>query len=219
MWVAKFVFDASKAVIGSAAIKNKLQIHCYPVSVYRQGSSIRVSFVMVLSHDHAASFNKELKSTGRVTFCSQKGNFIIGQFIEPCKYEMIYNPELMHLKPWIIDGETGTETFVIGSWKRRNLTRISDIIKEKHLGKMLYIKRKEPSDFFMVNMLPKLTSKQRKAIELAIKNGYYFFPRKTNLEDLAKAMHVSYSTFQAHLRKAEHKLIPHLYSWSGGGEN
>jgi hypothetical protein len=219
MWVAKFSFDASKALIGRLAIKKKVQVLCYPVSVCRESSGIRVSFVMVLHHDRSGSFRKELKGTGRVIFCGQKDNFLMGQLVESDKYEMIYNPEILHLRPWVIDGETGTETFVMGSWRRRNLTRISEIIKEKHLGKMLYIKRKEPSDFFMVNMLPKLTSKQRRALELAVKHGYYFFPRKTTLEDLAKGMHVSYSTFQAHLRKAEHKLIPYLYSWSGGGEN
>ena len=215
MWVGKFTFDASKALIGRLAIKNRVQLHCYPVSICKHDYGIRVSFVIVLHHDHTEGFKKDLKNNSRIVFCNHKYNFIIGQLIEPDKYEMIYNPEVVHLRPWLIDGETGVETLVIGSWKRKHLTRIADIIKEKHLGRMLYIKREEPSDFCMVNVLPKITTRQRKAFEIAIKNGYYSYPRRTTLEVLSKIMQVSYSTFQAHLRKAEQKVIPYLYSWTG----
>jgi predicted DNA binding protein len=78
------------------------------------------------------------------------------------------------------------------------------------MGRLMYIKRKEVSDFFLVNVMPKMTSKQRKAIELAIKNGYYDYQRKVTLKTLSRIMRLSYATYQAHLRKAEQKLIPFL---------
>jgi hypothetical protein len=59
---------------------------------------------------------------------------------------------------------------------------------------------------------PKITVKQRKALELAVHGGYYDYPRKITLEDLAKQMGVSYATYQAHLRKAEQKLLPALWA-------
>jgi predicted DNA binding protein len=61
---------------------------------------------------------------------------------------------------------------------------------------------------------PELTDKQKTAIELAIKNGYYEYPRKIELKKLAKIMKVSYSTYQAHLRKAEKSLIPFFFEKS-----
>jgi len=78
-----------------------------------------------------------------------------------------------------------------------------------HIGK-IGIKWRDIQDFFMVNVMPKITEKQRRAIDLAIKKGYYEYPRKTTLKSLAKTMNISYSTFQAHLRKAEQKLLPGL---------
>lgn len=58
---------------------------------------------------------------------------------------------------------------------------------------------------------PELTERQRRAMELAIKNGYYDSPRKTNIKKLAKISGLSFSTFQVHLRKAEEKLIPYYF--------
>jgi len=36
--------------------------------------------------------------------------------------------------------------------------------------------------------------------------------KKTKMEDLAKIMGISYSTYQAHLKKAEGKIIPEVYN-------
>ena len=56
--------------------------------------------------------------------------------------------------------------------------------------------------------MPKLTKNQKKAIEIAYNSGYYTYPRKMSLEDLAKIAGIGISTFQEHLRKAEMKLLP-----------
>jgi hypothetical protein len=50
--------------------------------------------------------------------------------------------------------------------------------------------------------------KQREAVELAIQHGYYDYPRKVEVQELAKMAKLAFSTYQAHLRKAERKLIP-----------
>ena len=42
-------------------------------------------------------------------------------------------------------------------------------------------------------------------------NGYYRFPRKTNLKKLAKLMNVALPTYQEHLRKAEINLMPNFF--------
>ena len=54
----------------------------------------------------------------------------------------------------------------------------------------------------------KITDKQKAALETAVAHGYYHYPRKTTVEELAKISGISRSTFQEHLRKAEAKLIP-----------
>ncbi len=37
------------------------------------------------------------------------------------------------------------------------------------------------------------------------------YPKKINMEKLAKMMGISYSTYQAHLKKAESKMLPSIY--------
>ena len=51
-------------------------------------------------------------------------------------------------------------------------------------------------------------------MNLAIKHSYYDYPRKIELEKLADIMKISYSTYQAHLRKAEKKLLPFFFESS-----
>ena len=46
-----------------------------------------------------------------------------------------------------------------------------------------------------------LTDKQKEAMGLAIKHGYYEYPRKIDVQDLARESKLSFSTFHAHLRK------------------
>ena len=57
-------------------------------------------------------------------------------------------------------------------------------------------------------MHPHFTENQKQALNLAIKNGYYDYPRKISIQDLAKHLDLSFSTFHAHLRKAEQKILP-----------
>jgi len=60
------------------------------------------------------------------------------------------------------------------------------------------------------HIMPKLSNKQKEAIQLAVKEGYFDFPRKINLEGIAKRMKISKQTLQQHLRIAEKKLVPFL---------
>ncbi len=56
--------------------------------------------------------------------------------------------------------------------------------------------------------MPNLSKQQQKALELAIENKYYGYPRKITLKKLATLMNISESTYQFHLAKAESKVIP-----------
>lgn len=55
-----------------------------------------------------------------------------------------------------------------------------------------------------------LTRKQLEALNLAVANGYYTWPRRISLAELAALVGLSRRTFQDHLRKAEAKLMPNL---------
>lgn len=52
-----------------------------------------------------------------------------------------------------------------------------------------------------------LTDKQREALTLALEEGYYERPRKSDLGDLADGLAISKSAVSQRLRTAETKLI------------
>jgi len=58
--------------------------------------------------------------------------------------------------------------------------------------------------------LSRLTEKQRRALIAAYTLGYYDVPKKIGLVQLAERLDLAYSTLEAHLRKAERRLLSHL---------
>jgi predicted DNA binding protein len=62
--------------------------------------------------------------------------------------------------------------------------------------------------------LSRLTGKQRKVFTTAYALGYYDLPRRINLAQLAEKLNLARSTLDAHLRKAERRLLNHIMNES-----
>lgn len=56
-----------------------------------------------------------------------------------------------------------------------------------------------------------LTEKQRRTLALALDEGYYDRPRKTDLAALADALDISRSAVSQRIRTAEKKLVRHAF--------
>lgn len=122
-----------------------------------------------------------------------------------------YSKRIFFLKPVIVD-EKGYESWEIASWNKENLM---DFIKETKSKikdmidfKVLKIEKSKLSDIYFPQILPELSINQQKALELASHEGYFNYPRKIELRQLAKIMKISLSTYREHLRRAEAKIIP-----------
>jgi len=63
-----------------------------------------------------------------------------------------------------------------------------------------------------VSWKKELTPRQLEAIQLAYRKGFYYYPRKVHIAELAGEARLSRSTYQEHLRLAEIKLIRSLLS-------
>jgi len=98
--------------------------------------------------------------------------------------------------------------------ERKDIEKLVKIGETKYKLKLLEFKQNKIKNLGYLTILPELTDKQKKAIELAIRSGYYEYPRKIHLEKLAKLSNLALSTYQAHLRKAERKLLPYIVSKS-----
>ena len=213
MWVLKLKLDSSKQFMGKLAIKHQISMTGYPLSYYKDKNYlylISAGFIFGEEKNKKALIRDFKKSKETVKF-EATGDFNINITKQPLFTEPVYNPEIIRPNPVIIN-KKGEHTWDLASFNRKALEKVLDFT-EKHLGaKILKFKQEPISNINFTKLLPELTDNQKKAMEIAINNGYSDYPKKIKMQALAKIMNISYSTYQAHLKKAEGKILPDIYA-------
>lgn len=210
MWVGKISFDGSRALIGKKALKHKVTLLVFPLSYTHKKNCIIVNMTGTIFGENKKSFAKDLKKEARVINFELTNDFFVLTIKEPKFSSPIYNENIIHLSPVLIN-EKGLETTNVGCFNKKDINKAITTIEKEFYTKVHYIKEKKVKSISIMKMHPDLTEKQKKAMELAIKNGYYNVPRKISVQTLAKIAGLSFATFQVHLRKAEQKLIPYFF--------
>ena len=212
MWVLKLKLDSSKQLLGRLAIKHKVSMTGYPLSYYKDKNHlylIAAGFIFGEEKNKKALF-REIKKSPEVIKFEKTNDFIINITKQPLFTEPVYNPEIIRPNPVIIN-KTGYHIWDLASFNRKALENVLEFA-EKYLGaQVLKFREEKISNINFTKLLPELTINQKKAMELALNNGYYEYPKKINMESLAKKQGISYSTYQAHLKKAESKILPQIY--------
>jgi predicted DNA binding protein len=128
------------------------------------------------------------------------------------------DPTLLLIPP--IAYEEGWEHLRLIAFKHENVKKLLAKLKED--GFEVEILRKKPFDGYIASSLTLttdalfsgLTDKQVDALLTAFAQGYFRFPRGTDLQTIASKEKISRTTFLEHLKKAENKiitaLIPHI---------
>jgi len=212
MWIAKIKFSEKGTLIGSKAQKNNLNIFGFPLSYSYEKNWVVVHITGTIfgKSEDKNKFVNELKKEKRTVNFELNNDFFIGTIKEPLFAKCVYNKDIIHIAPALIS-DKGYEIITVGSFRKENLTKIINLLKAKRKGKLLSIQQKKIKSISLMRIHPELTDKQKKAIELAIKHGYYHVPRRIDIKQLAKIAKLSFSTYQVHLRKAEAKLIPYFF--------
>ncbi len=212
MWVAKISFDGKQAFLGSRTLKYKVNIFAFPLSFFYQKDHIilHATGILLGEKKNKKSFIKDLKKAERLINLELNQDFFVMTIKEPIMAKAIYNKDLIHLSPALID-ENGLETINIASFEKNQINKAIFTLEKLYKTKIHYIQEKKVKNISIMQENPELTEKQKQAMELAIKQGYYNYPRKTSIEQLAKLSKLSFSTFHAHLRKAEQKLLPFFF--------
>ncbi|MCK4730187.1 MAG: helix-turn-helix domain-containing protein [Candidatus Aenigmarchaeota archaeon] len=190
----------------------KFKVLCYSTLLgrFREGDIEYVSGMhyLVGETQNIKKFVEDLRKDKRVKKLEVKDNVFSLLEISKNIPSNYYNSRSFFVKPVISDID-GYEYWEIGAWEKSTLTKFAVNIKENFAEvKILQFRKSKLTEINFPIVMPMLTVQQRKAIDLAITGGYYKYPKKVSLEKLAKAMKVSLSTYQEHLRKAENKLIP-----------
>ncbi len=212
MWVMKLKLDASKQFLGGYAVKHKVSMVGYTPSYYKDKNwlyLITTGFIFGEEKNKKALI-KDLKKDPRLVEFEMSGDFAVAITKQPLFTEPVYNPKIITPSPMIIN-KNGYIIWELASFDRKVLEKVFEFA-EKHLGAELIKFREEKiSNISSTKLMPELTKKQKRALEIAINKGYYDYPKKIKMQELSKIMGISYSTYQAHLKKAESKILPEIY--------
>ena len=215
MWIAKLRIKHDDCVVGTRCKKFNVSSVGVPIDSYKTKThSNFLHFETLQGKDEdIKAFIEDLKNDKKIKELEVAGNSLFFLVEIPLKNKIPtthYNPKTFFLKPVVVDTD-GYEYWEIGSWKKELLTDfILNLQKEKFDVKILKMQDSKLTNIYFPQVMPFLSKSQRKALELAFANGYYDYPRKIELKDLAKLMKVSLSTFREHLRRAEKKVMPDL---------
>lgn len=219
MWVAKFKIYDKGNKFRELVEKNQIVIYYYPINYYVKNKRyyfIAVGFVQGNNNKFLNELKKFKKGKGRkLELLEVEDNFftiITSNTIseEEKKYvKVFYNPSIISVKP-IIFYKDGWEEWEIASMERKAIEKLIEIGEEVYELKLLKFYKKKMKNFGFLTLLPELTEKQDRALRLALGEGYYNYPRKTSLDKLSKISKLSFSTFQAHVRKAENKILSYV---------
>jgi predicted DNA binding protein len=217
MWTLKIKVREKWNIYNERTKKFKVKLYFYSQNHYEEKGRIHfvASGIIQGEEKQKRKFFSDLKRDKKLKSLEWNKDFFIAVYSEPKKslrsksVRIAYNPRLIFLKPVIID-EEGWEEWEIASTKREDLEIfIHYAEKLKNVdSEIFYLKNKKVENLLIYSMVPKLTDKQKKVLTLAVENGYYGYPRKIKLEQLAKLTNISLSTYQFHLAKAEAKLLP-----------
>jgi predicted DNA binding protein len=220
MWVAKFKLKDENDIYSHLCEKLKIDFFAVPYTQFTKNKKINLlgGGVISGSEENKKQFVNNLKKDSRVKSAEQYHDFVLIHAQHPISREakeeikIFYNPQYIKTKP-IHMSVDGWEYWEVACLDRNELNKIIKTAIKYYNGKLFSVKKEKLKSVSSLELTPVLTLKQFEAIKLAYKEGYYNYPRKLTIPELAKTIKKSYSTFQENLRKAENKLIDYFLKY------
>ncbi|MCR4327051.1 MAG: helix-turn-helix domain-containing protein [Nanoarchaeota archaeon] len=217
MWICKFQGYDKESELTKFIIKNNIELFYYPEKSYEKSGRHFFSVIAMMKGEEIDKkrFIKDIKNAKgprKVDFLESEGDVFTLITSHTSTRELkkqinvFYNKEIIHYKP-VIFHKNGWEEWEIASINREPIEKLIKVVEEIYELKLLSFKKEKIKTFSFFTPTLDLTRKQENSIRLALENGYYRYPRKTSLDKLSKIAKLSFSTFQAHVRKAENKII------------
>jgi predicted DNA binding protein len=208
MWVTSILTKNTKSLINHVAHKHNVSLYGYPLNIQKIGDEFYVTFYgwVNASPTKTSELFKDLEGSTMVCHVEQHDQAFIVCMQQPKETAYLYSHTIIYLKPIFVQPNF-TQEYVVASWNRKDLNKILQMKIPNVSIKLNYIKQ-QPLQNIGLFAPTKLTTKQQAAFNLAQKEGYYVFPKRgVHLKDLAKKSNLSLATYQAHLRKAEQKIL------------
>ena len=211
MWVARFkVWHKGSGVLeGTRGID--AYASGYVLNAFVKDGATYVNRVLIPFGREREKLREALFADKRVEVTNIDGQQIF--FIVKAQksfHSVFFDKTIFFTKPIAL--KDGFEYWTVASWAKENLLALYERVKaleKKGKARITLLEIKEqPLNLFLPNVLSRLTEKQRGVIAAAVREGYYEYPRRTSLEQLARRLRIPRTTLQSHLRKAERAVIP-----------
>lgn len=215
MWLLKYHFRHKECKYLPTVKRLGIMLYVYPINNFTSRNNFYVTAIHIVEgeKDKIKSYLEYLRKISvKVERISENSMFTLTVMKENLEYyKTLYSPLFIYPSPVIHDGEK--EIGEIASWDDeplRELVKVMQKSENTEFFKMIKLKEERLKDIFLFRVMPKLTEKQRNAFDLAIKEGYYNYPRKINLDGLAKLIKLSKSNYHEILRRAESNILKFL---------
>jgi predicted DNA binding protein len=213
MWIGRFRNFHKNCLIAPLCKKYGVTDFVYVLNSWKEKRKIYYTDLHILegSEKSIKRFIKDFKRDKRTLKVEVNGNQILTLNVLEGKnskyYSSVLDNKLIYIKP-VMQKTDGHEEWEVASWDKEIVMKIMD--NPDFEMELLSIKKIDGIDLFLPQIQPSLSKKQMETMRLAIKDGYYNSPRKTNLNNLSKKQNVSKQAFQENLSTAENKCIPFL---------
>lgn len=216
MWVAEFkVWHESSHVLKLTSELNVTVLSVY-LSLYKKGRQNFINKVFSVNGPDADEYIRRMVAAKRRYQVHHVEDhyvfFSIPLDPESISYHaLVLDNQTFFVRPFVLQG--GFEYWSVASWNKKALTELYKKARNAQAkgGKAeieLLSLKKAPVDLFVPDALQRLGSVQSRILSEAIAKGYYGYPRKLSLKQLAQQLGLSAATVREHLRKAEGKILP-----------
>jgi predicted DNA binding protein len=214
MWIAKLKYTHKDSTTIPYAKKFNITILGFPMNAFEKNGILHLvtGHLIKGKKENKEAYFKEIMKNKKIKNAEREGNFLIYLLEAPAKetHMQIYiTPEIILTKPIEVKPD-GFQYLEVASWNKQNLTEFIKKASKLINLELSQIKQGKITDFYIPHAMPALTEKQKNTIIKAYENGYYKYPKKTNIDRIAKQIKSSPSTIQEHLRKAEEKLLSYM---------
>ncbi len=200
--------------------KNHPNVSLVTDNVFKVGNEIRANLRLIAeSYEALKKYIEDtvkFKSLAIDVLIVGKSNleaFIHGRFNAALTfYEKIFSLEMMPSKIIIHNGNEYWSFFVYDNKIKETLDNLSKIegVRYEILGIENVKEFEEKAGDIIDEISMSLSTKQKKVLIGAYKSGYFEYPRRANLKDIAKRFGIAKSTCLHHIRLSEQKILKRI---------
>lgn len=210
MWVAELKLWHKESAILEHSRGLNARVTAYYLNTFQENGETYSARAAAFYGPDSKKLQEAFENDSRAHVLSKEGNQMFYAVKQTNSFHStMMNKTVFLIKP--VSVKDGFEYLTVASWDKEYIKRFYDSIKAlgSQNAKVEMLSMKESDlNLFLPTALLTLTDLQRKALESAVENGFYDFPRKNDLEQIAKINKTPRTTFQNHLRKAEEKIMP-----------